>query len=86
MFIPDLHFSISDPGPIRPRVLNCNKEFKYQYFDPENWKYDPGCLSRIRIIVHPGPGSRGQNAPDPESGSATLQPSSGTGTYLPTPV
>jgi hypothetical protein len=34
------------------------------------WKYDPGCLSRIRIFFIPNPGVR--KALDPFSGSVTL--------------
>jgi hypothetical protein len=46
------------------------KEFKY--FNPKTWflssmKHDLGCSSRIRI-----PDPRVKKAPDPESGSATL--------------
>jgi hypothetical protein len=45
---------------IRPRIRIriCNKEFKYRYLYSENWKYDPGCLSLIRIFAVPDPGVR----------------------------
>jgi hypothetical protein len=51
------------------------KEFKY--FNPKksflsSGKCDPGCSSRIRILIFTHPGSRGQKSPDPGSGSATL--------------
>jgi hypothetical protein len=61
---------IPDPNffPSRIRI----KEFKY--FNPKNLflssrKYDPGCSSRIRILI---PDTGVKKAPDPGSGSATL--------------
>ncbi len=38
----------------------------------EIWGWDPRSGIRKKIIQIPDPGSRGQKAPDPESGSATL--------------
>jgi hypothetical protein len=35
-------------------------------------KYDPGCSFRIRILIFTHPGSTVKKAPDPGSGSATL--------------
>ncbi len=63
---PNLFYSGS---PIRIKEFN--------YLNPKNCllssrKYDPGCSSRIRIFTHPDPGSRGQEATDPGSWSATL--------------
>jgi hypothetical protein len=76
-------FSIQDPNLLHPGSRIRIKEIKYSY--PKKWflstqKYDPGCLSRIRILDPdrdflpiPDSGSKGQKkAPDPGSGSATL--------------
>jgi hypothetical protein len=68
-------FSIPDANFFPSRIHI--KEFKY--FNPKNCflssrKYDPGCSSRIRILIFllaPDPGVT-KKAPDPGSGSATL--------------
>ncbi len=65
--IPDPTYSIPDPNFFHPGSRIHIKEFKY--FNPKNCilssrKYDPGCSSRIRILVFlpiPDPGSRDQN-------------------------
>ncbi len=77
--------SVADPGCLF-RILNSNfssririKEFKY--FNPKKWFlssriYDPGCSSRIRIlIVYPSRNTDPEvkKSPDPGSGSATLK-------------
>jgi hypothetical protein len=63
MFIPDPNFS-------HPGSLIRIKEFKY--LTRKKWflnsqKYDPGCSSRIRILIFTHPGSRDQKGigPDP---------------------
>jgi hypothetical protein len=78
IFIPDPNFSHTGSRirffPSRIRI----KEFKY--FNPKkcflsSGKYDPGCSSRIRILIFfPSriPDSGVKKAPDPGSGSATL--------------
>ncbi len=61
-------FSILDPGSA---IKNLNPEQLLL----SSRKYDPGCSYVIRtwFFTHPpDPGSRGQRAPDPGSGSATL--------------
>jgi hypothetical protein len=67
----------SDFFPSRIRI----KEFKY--FNPKKWflssrKYDPGCSSQIPdldadLLTIPDPGVK--KAPDPGSGSETLEKS-----------
>ncbi len=63
-------FPIQDPNLLHPGSRIRIKEIKYSY--PKKWflstqKYDPGCLSRIRILDPdrdflpiPDPGSKGQ--------------------------
>ncbi len=63
--IPVTNFFIPDP-----RSASKTKKFFLS-----SWKYDPGCSSRIRILIFyasriPYPGVK--KAPDPGSGSATL--------------
>jgi hypothetical protein len=64
------------PGSRAKRHRIRNKEFKIflpKKFKLSSRKYDPGCLSRIPNLdfLHPGdPGIK--TAPDPRSGSATL--------------
>jgi hypothetical protein len=85
MFIPDLGSDffpsrIPDLNRFHPGSRFRIKEFKY--FNPKIWflssrKYDTGCSSQIPdadpdFLLIPDPGSRGQKAPDPGSGSATL--------------
>ncbi len=70
-------FSIPDPYFFHPGSWILIKEFKY--FNPKRWflssrKYDPGCSSRIRILIfYPSgvPDPEVKKAPDP--GSATLE-------------
>ncbi len=61
--IPDPNFSIPDPFFFQPGSRIRIKDFKY--FNPKKWflstqKYDPGCSSRILILLFTHPGSRGQ--------------------------
>jgi hypothetical protein len=74
-FIPS---RITDPNCFHPGSWIRIKELKY--FNPKKWflssrKYDPNCLSRIRILTfYPSriQGSKRHPIPDPGSGSATL--------------
>jgi hypothetical protein len=69
---------IPDPNVFHPRSRIRIKEFKY--FNPKKWftssrKYDPGCSSRIWILIfYPSriPGVKKAQIPDLGSGSATL--------------
>ncbi len=82
MFITDRNFSIRDPeSRVKkipdPRSGSASKNLSI--FNPKNFlrsrKYDPGCSSRIRILIfYPSriPNPEVKKAPDPESGSATL--------------
>ncbi len=75
---------IPDPNFLHPGSRIRIKEFKY--INPKKWKYDRGCLSRIRIpdpdhvfLPLPDPvsriqGSKRHRTQDPGSGSATLLP------------
>jgi hypothetical protein len=78
MFIPDLNFSIPVPKFFQPGSRIRIKEFKH--FNQKKLfltfrKYEPGCSSRIRILVFlPIPDPRVKKAPDPGSGTATLPP------------
>ncbi len=67
MFIPDLDFSIPDPG------------FRIPHLFLSSLNYDPRCQSRIRFfpswILDPGSGNQDpgvKKGQDPGSGSATL--------------
>ncbi len=75
MFIPDpgsefLPSRIPDPNSFHPGSRIRIKEFgeEFEYFKPKKLflssrKYDPGCESRIRILIFlliPDPGSSGQ--------------------------
>jgi hypothetical protein len=76
MFIPDPNFSIPDPNCFHPRSRIRIKKFKYfnpKILFPRSRKYDPGCSSRIRILIfHTSriPNAGVKKAPDP--GSVTL--------------
>jgi hypothetical protein len=65
-----------DPNCFHPGSRIHIKEFKY--FNPKNCflssrKYDPGCSSRIRILIFYPTRIQGvKKAPDPGTGSATL--------------
>ncbi len=69
---------IPDPNFFHPGSQICIKEFKH--FNPKKWflssqKYDPGCLSRIRILTFYLSRISDlvvKKAPDPGSGSPTL--------------
>jgi hypothetical protein len=77
MFIPDPNFSIPDPGSKRFRIPH---QRIHVFLTQRNVSklseiYGPGCSSRISDLDFSpiqDPGSRGQKAPDPGSGSATL--------------
>jgi hypothetical protein len=64
--------AISEFFPSRIRI----KEFEYgiltQKLFLSSQKYDPGCSSRIRILIFSIPDPGVKKAPDPGSGSATL--------------
>jgi hypothetical protein len=57
-------------------LLPPNKIYKKKYFNPKicflsSWKYDPGCSSRIRILIFypsriPDPGVKRHRIPDPD--------------------
>ncbi len=72
MFISDPIFFVPDPGSVKPRIRICNKEFKYRYFDPENWKYAPGCLCLIRFLSIPDPGVKMHQIPNPDPRHCSL--------------
>ncbi len=58
-------FSVQDPNFFHPGSRIHIKEFRY--FNPKklflsSWKYDPGCSSRIRILIFTYPRSRIQGS------------------------
>jgi hypothetical protein len=70
---------IPDPNFFHPGFLIHIRIKDFKYFNPKkvlsSRKYDPGCSSRIRILIFypswiPDPGVK--KAPDPGPGSATL--------------
>ncbi len=71
--IPDPIFPMPNAGSLI-RIKECNY-FNSKKLFLSSLKYDPGCSSRIRILIFypsriPDPGVK--KAPDPGSGSATL--------------
>jgi hypothetical protein len=90
MFIPDpgsefFQSRIPDPNFFHPGSRICIKEFKY--INPKKWfitsrKYDPGCSSRIRILIfNPSriPGSKkGTGIPDPQHWHPKVQKGTGS--------
>ncbi len=71
MFIPDPNFSYPGSASKNLSILTPKKWFL------SSRKYDPGCSSRIRILIFypsrmPDPGVKKAPDPDPKSRSATL--------------
>jgi hypothetical protein len=75
LIIPDSNFSIPDPGSRVKKIPDPGfdshkriKVFLTQKMVLSSWKYDPGCSSRIRILIFlPSriQGSKRQRIPDP---------------------
>jgi hypothetical protein len=82
LLVPRYRYCVADPECLsRIRILSISDPGSWVKTipDPGSRKYDPGCSSRFRIpdpdldfLPVPHLGSKGQKAPDPGSGSATL--------------